>query len=72
MGDKRKRLRLHIKAAKEWLGQAEDSLEKERDIQGDLKLMLAKAGRKDGCLIEGKGLFEQDILRDGLADKFIH
>ena len=33
----------HIRAAREWLGRAEDSLAQENDVQGDLKLMLAKA-----------------------------
>ena len=33
----------HIRAAREWLGRAEDSLARENDVQGDLKLMLAKA-----------------------------
>lgn len=39
----RNRLRNHIRAAREWLGQADSSLEQEKDIQGDLKLMLARA-----------------------------
>ena len=33
----------HIRAARDWLGRAEDSLARENDVQGDLKLMLAKA-----------------------------
>lgn len=33
----------HIRAARDWLGRAEDSLSRENDVQGDLKLMLAKA-----------------------------
>ena len=33
----------HIRAARDWLGKAEDSLAQENDVQGDLKLMLAKA-----------------------------
>lgn len=33
----------HIRAARDWLGRAEDSLAREDDVQGDLKLMLAKA-----------------------------
>lgn len=39
----RNRLRYHIRAAREWLGQADTSLEMEKDVQGDLKLMLARA-----------------------------
>ena len=39
----RKQLRSHIRAAREWLGQADTSLEQENDVQGGLKLMLAKA-----------------------------
>ena len=33
----------HIRAAREWLGRAEASLAQKNDVQGDLKLMLAKA-----------------------------
>lgn len=33
----------HIRAARDWLGRAEDSLAQENDVQGDLKLMLARA-----------------------------
>ena len=33
----------HIRAARDWLGRAEDSLAREDDVQGDLKLMLARA-----------------------------
>ena len=39
-------IRQHITAAKGWLSRAEDSLEQENAIQGDLKLMLAQAERK--------------------------
>ena len=41
--DKHKTVRNHIAAAKGWLNQAEDSLEQENDIRGDLNLMLAQA-----------------------------
>ncbi|MGM9579635.1 MAG: hypothetical protein ACI3U2_00160 [Anaerovibrio sp.] len=41
--DKHKTMRNHIAAAKGWLTQAEESLEQENDIRGDLKLMLAQA-----------------------------
>lgn len=43
MSDRRKTQTDHIRAARNWLGQAERSLEHEDDVQGDLKLMLAKA-----------------------------
>ncbi len=33
----------HIRAARDWLGRAEDSISRENDVQGDLKLMLAQA-----------------------------
>lgn len=33
----------HIRAAREWLGEAESSLECENDVRSDLKLMLARA-----------------------------
>lgn len=41
--DKQRDVRKHIAAAKGWLNKADDSLEQENDIQGDLKLMLAHA-----------------------------
>ena len=41
-----RKIRQHITAAKGWLSRAEDSLEQENDIQGDLKLMLAQAELK--------------------------
>ena len=43
MSDRRKTQKNHIRAARDWLGQAEHLLERENDVQGDLKLMLAKA-----------------------------
>ena len=43
MEDKRKNLRKHIRAASDWLEQADKSIEREEDLRGDLKLMLAKA-----------------------------
>lgn len=41
-----RKIRQHITAAKAWLSRAEDSLEQENAIQGDLKLMLAQAELK--------------------------
>ena len=35
--------RARIRAARDWLGQADASLDRKEDVQGDLKLMLAKA-----------------------------
>ena len=46
MSDRRQRLKNHIRAAKEWLGQAEHSLDSEDDLKSELKLMLAKAELK--------------------------
>ena len=43
MEDNRKNLRKHIRAASDWLQQADKSIEREEDLKGDLKLMLAKA-----------------------------
>lgn len=44
MADKKKGdFRKHITAAKDWLGQAEESIDKENDIRSDLNLMLAQA-----------------------------
>ena len=47
MEEKRKNLRRHIKAATDWLQQADKSIEQEEDLKGDLKLMLAKAELKN-------------------------
>ena len=47
MEDKRKNLRRHIKAATDWLQQADKSIERNEDLKGDLKLMLAKAELKN-------------------------
>ena len=47
MEEKRKNLRRHIKAATDWLQQADKSIEQEDDVKGDLKLMLAKAELKN-------------------------
>lgn len=41
--DKRKLQKNHIKAAREWLKAAENSLDGGNDVASDLKLMLAKA-----------------------------
>ena len=43
MEENRKDLRKHIKAATDWLQQADKSIERKEDLKGDLKLMLAKA-----------------------------
>lgn len=43
MAEDRERLCAHIRAARDWLGRAESSLERENDVQGDLSLMLAEA-----------------------------
>ena len=43
MADRRKTQKNHIRAARDWLGQAEHLLDHENDVQGDLKLMLARA-----------------------------
>lgn len=43
MSDRRKAQKNHIRAARDWLGQAEHSLDNDNDVRGDLKLMLAKA-----------------------------
>ncbi len=43
MQDERNRVCRHIRAARDWLGEAEDSLQAEQDVKGDLKLLLARA-----------------------------
>lgn len=46
MTKKRQEVRHHISAAKDWLNQAEDSINLENDVRGDLNLMLAQAELK--------------------------
>ncbi len=41
--ENRSRLKKHVRAAREWLGHAEDSLDRREDVRGDLDLMLARA-----------------------------
>ena len=43
MGDTRKKETHHIEAAREWLDGAKVSFERENDVRGDLRVMLAKA-----------------------------
>ena len=43
VADERSRLRQHVRAAREWLGRAEASLDRAEDVRGDLNLMLAQA-----------------------------
>lgn len=43
VADERSRLRRHVRAAREWLGRAEDSLDRAEDVRSDLNLMLAQA-----------------------------
>ena len=43
MAEERERICAHVKAAKDWLGRAESSLEKAEDVRGGLNLMLAEA-----------------------------
>ncbi len=43
MGDERKEQAQRIRAARDWLDEAGDSLEQGADINGDLKVMLAQA-----------------------------
>ena len=39
----RRDLRKHIRAARDWLSRADDSLGRENDAAGELHLMLARA-----------------------------
>lgn len=43
MNNKRREIKEHISAARDWLGRAETSLDKENDVRGDLDVMLAQA-----------------------------
>ena len=43
MAEEREKICAHVKAAKDWLGRAESSLEREEDVRGGLNLMLAEA-----------------------------
>ena len=57
VADSRNRFRQHVRAAREWLGRAESSLDKENDIRGDLNVMLAQAElqhAKESKVLTGK------------------
>lgn len=43
MAKNRNTFRQHIRAARDWLGRAESSMDKKNDVRGDLNLMLAQA-----------------------------
>lgn len=43
MKDRNQKQRRHIRAARQWLGEAEHSLEENHRVRGELKVMLAKA-----------------------------
>ena len=43
MAKNRNTFRQHIRAARDWLGRAENSMDKKNDVRGDLNLMLAQA-----------------------------
>ena len=62
MGDKRQKLKRHIRAAKEWLGQAENSLDKEDELSSELKIMLAKAELKRAAEADGARSRRRKIL----------
>lgn len=65
----RRSQRNHIRAARDWLGQADDSLAQEKDVQGDLKLMLAKAelARMENLPAQGLSLWGRRLLAAALA-----
>lgn len=46
MTELKERMKSHVGAAKEWLGRAEQSLEQDNEIKGNLNLMLAQAELK--------------------------
>lgn len=52
----------HVRAAREWLGRAEDSLEQEDHIRGDLDVMLAQAELQRAQEME-EGLAQRRWLR---------
>lgn len=70
MSDRRNAFKKHIRAAREWLGQAEMSLDKKNDVRGDLKLMLAEAelkrARETGEISKSQGWFRR-VLPFGMA-----
>lgn len=46
MTEVKEQMKNHVSAAKEWLGKAEQSLDEDNDIKGNLNLMLAQAELK--------------------------
>ena len=43
MNNERQKVKKHISAAKDWLGRAENSMDRDNDVRGDLDMMLAQA-----------------------------
>jgi len=43
MNNERQKVKKHISAAKDWLGRAENSMDRKNDVRGDLDIMLAQA-----------------------------
>ena len=76
MTDLKNKLKGHLCSARYWLGKAEESIEKDRDIRAELNLMLAQAeithaktvkSEKHCRQINYRGLLIRSILLTGLA-----
>ena len=76
MADLKSKLKSHLCSARYWLGKAEESIEKDRDIRAELNLMLAQAEiahaktvkSEEHCRqINYRGLLIRSILLTGLA-----
>ena len=76
MADLKNKLKSHLCSARYWLGKAEESIEKDRDIRAELNLMLAQAeithaktvkSEKHCRQINYRGLLIRSILLTGLA-----
>ena len=76
MADLKSKLKSHLCSARYWLGKAEESIEKDRDIRAELNLMLAQAEiahaktvkSEEHCRqINYRGLLIRSILLTGFA-----
>lgn len=59
MAEDKNGFRRHVRAAKEWLGETEESLDKEQEVKGDLSFMLARAELERAKDVQGRSKAEK-------------
>lgn len=64
MADLKNKLKGHLCSARHWLGKAEESLEKDRDIRAELNLMLAQAEITHAKEVKSESQYKRINYRD--------